>query len=82
MEHKTRYATIKDAEADGWRRVRHGSDRDVSGIGYGGVTMFGYDFESPSGQRSTTVSLYGEKNKLGRLGCFIEMFRVEDDEKG
>jgi hypothetical protein len=80
MENETpcrRYATLADAEADGWRRVNHSTDRDVSGIGYGGATMFGYAFEAPDGQRSQTVTLSEEKNKVGGPGAFREMFRVD-----
>ena len=72
---RTRYATYAEAQADGWRRVNRSTDRDVSGIGYGGVAMFGYTFESPDGQTSTTIRLTDERNKLGRPGCVVEMFR-------
>ena len=73
---RTRYATKRDALADGWRSISS-SDTDISGLGYGGASMFGYKFRSPDGQTSTTIMLTEDKNKLGRPGAWAEMMRVE-----
>lgn len=67
----TRYATYAEAQADGWRRVNRSTDRDVSDVG-----SFGYHYQAPDGQLSTTISLSEERNKLGRPGCVAEMFRA------
>lgn len=63
------FPTRAQAEAAGWRSVNRTRDRDVSDIG-----SFGYEYESPEGHRTTTVSLTEAKNKLGRPGCFAPMF--------
>jgi|688.fasta_scaffold2390226_1 hypothetical protein len=70
IRQRTRYATFQEAQADGWRRVNRRTDRDVSGGNF-----FGYKYESPDGQESTTIALTQERNKIGRLGCYVEMFR-------
>ena len=75
-EHRTKYATYADAIADGWRRINRNTDTDISGVGAQGESMFGYRFRAPDGQESTTISLGEERNKLGRQGCWVEMFRT------
>jgi hypothetical protein len=67
---RTRYATLQEAEADGWRRVNRRGDRDVSG-----GNSFGYEYQSPGGQTSATITLTQERNKIGMLGCCVQMFR-------
>lgn len=70
MSQRTRYATIQEAQADGWRRVNRKADRDISGGNF-----FGYVYKSPDGQTSTTITLTQDRNRLGQLGCCVEMFR-------
>ena len=67
---RTSYATFQDAQADGWRRVNRRTDRDISG-----GNLFGYEYQSPDGEESTTITLTQERNKIGGLGCCVEMFR-------
>lgn len=67
---RTIYATFQDAQADGWRRVNRRTDLDISG-----GNSFGYEYQSPDGQRSTTIMLTQERNKLGTFGCVAQMFR-------
>jgi hypothetical protein len=66
---RTNYATIADAEADGWRRICK-SDKDVSG-----GNSFGYDFISANGKRSQTITFSQETNRMGAFGCCMEMFK-------
>lgn len=66
-----RYATYAEAEADGWRRINHSTDRDVSGL-----NMRGYVYQAPDGTLSETITLTEERNKLGRPGAFAAMIRV------
>lgn len=66
---RTSYATIADAESDGWRRIRK-SDKDVSG-----GNSFGYDFISKNGKRSQTITFSKEVNRMGTFGCCMEMFK-------
>jgi hypothetical protein len=56
--------------ADGWRRVNRKTDRDISGGSY-----FGYEYQAPNGQRSTTITLTQAFNNFGTRGCCLEMFR-------
>lgn len=70
IRQRTSYATFQEAQADGWRQVNRKTDRDISGENF-----FGYEYQSPDGQESTTIRLTQERNKIGRLGCFVEMFR-------
>jgi hypothetical protein len=70
IRQRTRYATVQEALADGWRRVNHRTDRDASGGNY-----IGYKYQSPDGQETTTIFLTKERNKIGQLGCCVEMFR-------
>jgi hypothetical protein len=70
IRQRTSYATLQEAQADGWRRVNHKTDRDVSGGNF-----VGYKYQSPNGQESTTITLTQERNKIGWLGCCVEMFR-------
>jgi hypothetical protein len=74
IRHRTNYTTIEEAQADGWRRVNRKTDRDISGGNY-----FGYEYQSPDGQTSTTISLSMERNKIGGLGCCAQMFRGSAD---
>jgi hypothetical protein len=67
---RTSYATFQEAQADGWRRVNRKTDRDISGGNF-----FGYEYQSPDGQYSTTITLTQERNKIGQLGCCVKMFR-------
>jgi hypothetical protein len=67
---RTSYTTFQEAQADGWRRVNRKTDRDVSG-----GTFFGYEYQSPDGQASTTITLTQERNSIGQHGCCVEMFR-------
>jgi hypothetical protein len=67
---RTSYTTFQEAQADGWRRVNHKADRDISG----GNSM-GYEYEAPNGQASTTITLTQERNRIGTLGCCVQMFR-------
>jgi hypothetical protein len=69
---RTRYNTIVEAEADGWRRVNRKKDRDVSGGNY-----MGYEYQSPDGETSTTIVLSKERNRIGTMGCCVEMFRAD-----
>lgn len=69
IRQRTRYSTFQEAQADGWRRVNRKADRDISG-----GNSFGYQYQS-DGQTSTTIALTNERNTMGRLGCFVEMFR-------
>ena len=73
IRHRTRYATLQEAQADGWRRVNCKNDRDVSGGNF-----FGYKYQLPDGQASTTITLTQEPNRIGQRGCCIEMFRDSD----
>jgi hypothetical protein len=70
IRQRTRYATFQEAQADGWRRVNRKTDRDVSG-----GNSIGYEYQSPNGQISTTIILTQERNKIGQLGCCVQMFR-------
>ena len=67
---RTSYATLQEAQADGWRRVNRKTDRDISGANY-----MGYEYQSPEGKASTTITLTQERNRIGQLGCCVEMFR-------
>jgi hypothetical protein len=67
---RTSYATFQEAHADGWRRVNRKTDRDISGGNF-----FGYEYQSPEGQTSTTINLTQEHNNIGTLGCCVEMLR-------
>lgn len=67
---RTSYATFQEAQADGWRQVNRKTDRDISG-----GNSFGYEYQSPDGQASTTITLTQERNSIGKLGCYVEMFR-------
>ena len=67
---RTSYATFQQALDDGWRRVNRKTDRDISGENF-----FGYEYQSPDGQSSTTITLTQERNSIGKLGCHVEMFR-------
>ena len=69
---RTRYATRAEALADGWCSVNRKADRDISGGNF-----FGYKYQSSDGQDSTTIALTHERNAIGTLGCFVEMFRVD-----
>jgi hypothetical protein len=79
---RTHYATYGEALADGWRRVDRSTDRDVSGPAPGGGSYFGYEYQAANGQLSHTITLSEERNKLGRKGCFVEMFRRDPSEEG
>ena len=70
IRQRTCYATLQEAQANGWRRVNRKTDRDVSGGNF-----FGYEYQSPNGQKSTTITLAQERNRIGQLGCCVEMFR-------
>ncbi len=77
--YRTRYATMAEAEADGWTRrgsVR-GDVRDTSG-----PNSFGYDYtlfrDGKPVVHTHSVWFADELSKMGRPGCFAEMFR--DDE--
>jgi hypothetical protein len=41
-----------------------------------GGNWVGYEFQSPDGKSSTTITLAQERNKIGGLGCCLEMFRA------
>ncbi len=66
---RTHYATVAEALADGWRRTR-ASDKDVSGGNW-----MGYDYISENGKRSRTITFSQEQNKMGSLGCCMEMIK-------
>jgi len=68
---RTSYEFLKDAEADGWRRVNTSIDVDMSGANW-----MGYQFKALDGQVSATISLSRDSNKLGWLGCCLQMFRT------
>jgi hypothetical protein len=72
MPHTTRprttYATFLEAQADGWRRVNHATDRDISGLCSA--------YRSPDGQISTAVLLTAERSGLFGLCCCVQMFRT------
>jgi len=70
IRQRTSYATLPEAQADGWRQVNRKNDRDVSGGNF-----VGYKYQSPDGQASTTITLTQERNRIGQLGCCIQMFR-------
>lgn len=70
IRQRTSYANFQEAQADGWRRVNRKTDRDISGGNY-----MGYEYEAPNGQVSTTITLTQERNRIGQLGCCVEMFR-------
>lgn len=67
------YTTLQEAQSDGWRRVNRKTDRDISGGNF-----FGYKYQSPDAQVSTTITLTQERNKPGTLGCCVEMFCDSD----
>jgi len=69
---RTTYATLADAQSDGWRCCSEPGygDRDVSGVG-----LFGYDFEALDGRKSVTIWLTLEPNRLGKPGAFRPMIR-------
>lgn len=67
---RTVYATFQQAQADGWRRIDHKTDRDISG-----GDSFGYKYESPDGHTSTTIIFTKECNKMEFPGCCVQMFR-------
>jgi len=71
MTNRTSYRTLLEAQADGWRRVNRRMDCDTSGGNW-----VGYEFQSPDGKSSTTITLAQERNKIGGLGCCLEMFRA------
>jgi hypothetical protein len=50
--------------------VNRKTDRDISGGNF-----FGYEYQSPEGQTSTTINLTQEHNNIGTLGCCVEMLR-------
>jgi hypothetical protein len=68
---RTTYATRAEAEADGWRSVNRKTDCDVSGGNF-----MGYEYESPDGQRSVTITFTAARNKIGTIGCCAQMFRA------
>jgi hypothetical protein len=53
------FKSLRDAVTAGWRRVNRRTDKDVSGYGY-----FGYEFESPDGERSQKVFYKNERGDL------------------
>lgn len=71
MQYRTNYRTIKEALADGWRRVNRRTDRDVTE-----PPWIGYDWESADGQIATLVTFSEERNRIGQLGCGVYMFRT------
>lgn len=68
---RTTYTTRTEAEADGWRSVNRRADRDVTE-----GPFFGYDYEAPDGQQSTTITFTEATNRMGWKGCCAEMFRA------
>lgn len=65
---ETRFNTLSEALAAGYSKISRG-DRDISTGG-----SFGYDFENSDGEKTVTVWLTKELNKMHLPGCFMPMY--------
>lgn len=63
------FSTKKDAMKAGYRPVNPARDRDTS-QGH----SYGYEWMSPEGEISVTVTLMDEINAIGQRGCVVSMY--------